>query len=299
MMGKRELRSSQCSWTRLESPSHTSRLINSLEIVKCATILSPSEHDFTDIRKSTPVCSTVGELLSNQFLYAISLAGRNGDDSIFVTKEKIVMLLSPESFASFGLDGKKVDSKYLVMYELNSPGNRGKRLDWALKNTVLEKYDFIVFTDEHEAAKTRTRILDLLVPPLEPVEGTEDEDSFADWSNSVLEWIALAVLSPQLLALNNGGVDLSLCNFNQPGGGQRCPVSVTSTTNSGLTSGDIQSIWEILKQHEWAVMHVVGFENAPMAWNSDGPHCRGKEFGYTIMKQFDSISCFKFLAPAI
>lgn len=295
-MGTRELRSSHCSWTRLESASQLSKIIDSLKIAKSATILSPDEHNFAEIRKSTSVSSTISELLAKKFLYAVSLAEGEEGDSIFVTNETIVMLVSPESFASFGLDGKKVGSKYFIIYELKVAGKRRNRLDWALQNKILKRFNFIIFTDEHGFFRTQTRILDVVIPPLEPVEALEDEDSFADWSNSLLEWIALAVQSPKLLALNNGGIDLSICNYQQPEGGERCPVSVTSTFNNGLTSKDAQSIWNILKSQKWAVMHVVGFENAPIAWNSDVSHCTGKEFGYTLLKVSASISCFKFLA---
>lgn len=295
------MHSSQCVWSE---PSNPFKIIESLEPVQKYTYIS-SDSFKPPTSKAHRVSLSLKDCIDQAEL-AISLPRNDSQDKYLIKNNKIYCFLTPESFSAFGLDGTRINNphlrehRYLAVYELNIPGKRLNRLQWALENTMTEKHTFWIIPKNDLGGSigskgdldkdvSFSKSAQVGIPSL---NAPSDSDEFIDWSNFISEWIGLCVLNPTLLSSNNN-VDRSLCAFDQYPDVEQGTIAVTYQ-NGLFTSQDMADIWSQVDNVDWAVLHVQGFSETPVAWSRDSVH-QGGELGYTLIRSKGKVECLKYV----
>lgn len=291
------MHSSQCVWSE---PLNPRKIIESLEPVQKYTYIS-SDSFKPPTSEAQKASLTLKECVEQAEL-AISVPRNDSQDRFLIKSNRLYCLLTPESFSAFGLDATRVNNShlrehhYLAVYELNVPGKRLDRLQWALENTIDGTHTFWITSKKGMGSQncidkgvSMSTSAQVGIPSL---NAPSDPDEFIDWSNFITEWIGLCVLNPALLSLNNS-VDRSLCTFDQYPDVEYGTVAVTHQTGL-FTSEDMINIWSQAENVDWAVLHVQGFSGVPVAWSRDSVH-QGGELGYTLIRCGGRVECLKYI----
>lgn len=284
----KSMHSSQCIWSPL---TNASKLVGSLQPIHKYTLISSGQQLTPPSSSCRRSAITLEEASKSEL--AISVPRNDSHDTFLVKNSKVYLLLTPESFAAFGLDGSRIQigspaiTRYLAVYDLKQPGKRLERLKWAFENTITQKYEFWFTTSNVSSDSTvSSKVVDIGVPNLR----TPSDGAFQDWANAVIEWIGLCVLNPNLLA-RNSAPDPVLCAFYPYDDVNYQPVAVTHA--SGLFSSEyMEKLWSEVDS-EWAVLHVEGFASSPVAWSRESVH--SGELGYTLVKCGNDVSVFKYI----
>lgn len=213
---------------------------------------------------------TLKELLAVNPVCAYTADANSEHDQFVISNNRLVVRLTAQSDSEFGfVSNEKSKAKGHYTYDLSVPLN--KRVRWALDNTVMKPYDFLVHSSHNPKITPRSRALRIAMPPLEYAVSkkrtraesenlsSESEDldllGFDDWASEFVEWAGLVVLNPQLLAENNGGVDPAICNYFAPEGSQMQNVAVVQYLGPVLAA-DVEELYKYLSKS--SVLIVTG-----------------------------------------
>lgn len=275
-------RSSECIW--LPSGFNESKLIRSVELVNQVTIITPTAHKsiMSDSKYNT---STVSDLLKSIESKNVVSIPRNEEDDSFVLIDNVFwMLLTSQTFYSFGLPGVKYkkSNKYLCYVNLRENNNKLQRF-WECVNNLDKKYMFVHsnndvrFVDSKPSSCSDPEIL---------LHSTEDLDNdlINDWFDEFDQWLGGTIF-------NYKHRITSADKLNH-----------VSVMNGVYRSGEISDLWMQLKgeNYPWLVMHVSGFQNVPVPYLTSKEKVETKlyqEVGYVFqLKQNQSPAGLKFVS---
>jgi len=239
-------------------------------LAACSSVSVISESFKTDmpsLRRADLRNLTLKEVLQLNPICAYTANQSTEHDQFVIKNGQLIVSLTPESDTQFGLvSNEKSRAKGQYTYDVRK---LNKRVLWALDNTITAKYDFYVHSESNEVVKPSSRSLRIAVPPLEykisrkrpsqEPEMKKDVDidllGFDDWATEFVEWAGLAVMNPQLLADQNGGVDSAICNYFHPQNSTMQNVAILKFQGPFLAS-QVLELWNSLL--DWSVLVANG-----------------------------------------
>lgn len=189
-----------------------------------------------------------------------------GDDSFLIYRSILTVSLSQTTYFKAGIEAERRDDRYVGVYNLEeTTGRRLMRLYWAFDHTLTGEYEFIVKSDPEKLVWNSN---ELYKPLLQHTNDNSEESQ--DEINEILEWVGLCIVDAPILHPNIE-LDPSICSLARPGD---IELVARASASGVFEPQTLRELWKSLCDESWAVMHVEGFNNGPLAWGK--PHKPGK-----------------------
>lgn len=215
-------RSSECTF--ISPNSDAAKLIRSYELVSKVVVISQQPHSVHTPESSAVKC-TLQTALAKHPAVLVSTKRNQESDAFVLYDGKLAMLLTPETFYTFGVPGKKLKNAYLCTVELDSESKLTKRFFECLPNLNTE-YEFIYRVDGVKTSIESTCLASTPCPDLHAANLTKDD--IDDWSDEFQNWIGLCIAK-------HAGMDVPSLNSSNS--------LYVSVNTSIFRSGEICDLW--------------------------------------------------------
>lgn len=241
-----------------------SKALERLGLAKQIYIISPEPREL-----DLPISYT--EKLTLRQACQRKIAICEGDDSFLVRGTVFVASLTAASYFRAGIEAERRGDRYIGVYDLNKSGKKLMRLLWAFDNTLKDRYVFKVCAPPEKIEWT---LAELYKPTLHLPRSNLEE--FQDEVHEALEWIGLCIQDAPILHPETE-LDPSICSLPRLGSVER----VARVAATGLFEPSaLRAAWRSFGSMPWAVMHVKGFFDGPIAWGK--PHAGG-DYSVTLI----------------
>lgn len=268
-------RSSECTY--FGPGFNESKLFRGLELVKEIVIITPEEH-VSVASSATLQHASLAELLSSGVITAVSIPKNELSDSFVLHNHQLRLLLSPETFYTFGLPGRKLKNKYLCFVDLTKDSKLKTRLFDCLHNLP----DSFLFFCSSKVDSTVSLSRPGTMPPFLPEDGNEDDVD--DWIDEFIEWLGVCCSEIKGYKSMDHGATPSTLHLSHAEG--------------VLQSGQIADLWRSIVSQPWAVLYARGFPHVPVPYFSEGtsaPDVRvHNESGYVLVRTSGETSALRF-----